>query len=591
MILSIESSMPTFKPVRFHAGLNIMLAEKSPDSNEGHTRNSAGKTSLIEIIHFLLGGKADPDSLMRHPKLAEHTFRGTFLIGGYPITIERSGSKAARIFLYEGNFEFLGLNPKKDKSSARWWVSNEDWKTLLGHQWFELPSTLEGTAYAESYTPTYRSMFSYFARRHSSGAFIRPEKQAEAQQRWDWQVNLSYLLGLDWQIPYDLQKVRERERQLAELKKAADGGALEELIGTVAELRPAVVLAEAKAVRLRDELSRFQVLDAYRDMMDRATRIKTELQAITRRAVSLRETLAYLQESLKQERVPNRDDIGRLYNAVGIELPETARRRLNEVERFYESVIANRRTHLQSEIDIIEQELAEAEIRVAALDAERSEILRTLEGRGALEDFVALQKRYADAEAEAASLRERFKAAESLESETTQLSIDRASIKRRLQADHHARRNRLDEAILLVSDTIATLYEDRQGKFEVEATENGPEFRISIQGDRGGGIANMEIFCLDQALFTIWARREKGPGFLIHDSHMYDGVDSRQVAKAIILGKAIAEQYNGQYIVTLNSDIFDSLPLPSTLDREVVVLPTRLSDAGETGGLFGFRFD
>jgi uncharacterized protein YydD (DUF2326 family) len=212
-------------------------------------------------------------------------------------------------------------------------------------------------------------------------------------------------------------------------------------------------------------------------------------------------------------------------------------------------------------------------------------------GCGALEDFTALQKRLADADAEAASLRERFKAAEALESETTQLGIDRKSIKRRLQEDHHLRRDRLDEAILLIGEAIGHLYEERQGKFEVEATENGPEFRISIQGDRGGGISNMEIFCLDHALFAMWSGRKKGPGFLIHDSHLFDGVDERQVANALDLGATTATHLGGQYIVTLNSDIFDSLPLPDCLDRDAIVVPTRLSDESERGGLFGFQFD
>jgi uncharacterized protein YydD (DUF2326 family) len=383
--------------------------------------------------------------------------------------------------------------------------------------------------------------------------------------------------------------VRQRESQLDELKKAAKGGALGHLIGTVAELWPAVVLAEARATKLREQLARFQVHDAYREMMDRAANAETEMQALARRAVSLRETLAHLQDALKRERLPERDDVTRLYQAVGIELPESAKRRFEDVERFHQSVVENRRLRLQEEIDAIGRELAVGELRAAELDAGRSETLRTLEGRGALEDFTALQKRLADAEA--ASLRERFKAAEALESETTQLGIDRKSIKRRLQEDHHLRRGRLDEAILLIGEAIGYLYEERQGKFEVEATENGPEFRISIQGDRGGGISNMEIFCLDHALFAMWSGREKGPGFLIHDSHLFDGVDERQVANALDLEAATATRLGGQYIVTLNSDIFDSLPLPNTLDRDAIVVPTRLSDESETGGLFGFQFD
>ena len=41
----------------------------------------------------------------------------------------------------------------------------------------------------------------------------------------------------------------------------------------------------------------------------------------------------------------------------------------------------------------------------------------------------------------------------------------------------------------------------------------------------------------------------------------------------------------------MNSDIFDRLPLPDGMDRDDVVLPVRLSDIDESGGLFGFRFD
>ena len=124
----------------------------------------------------------------------------------------------------------------------------------------------------------------------------------------------------------------------------------------------------------------------------------------------------------------------------------------------------------------------------------------------------------------------------------------------------------------------------------VEATDNGPEFHISIEGDRGGGISNMEIFCLDLALLNLVTERFGGPGFLIHDSHLFDGVDVRQITRALLLGHRATNGKNLQYIVTMNSDVFDSLPLPNEIEREQIVLNTRLSDETETGGLFGFRF-
>jgi uncharacterized protein YydD (DUF2326 family) len=201
-----------------------------------------------------------------------------------------------------------------------------------------------------------------------------------------------------------------------------------------------------------------------------------------------------------------------------------------------------------------------------------------------------MQRELADVEASAASLRERFKAAEALEGESTKLDIDRANLKRKLQEDHHVREKALDEAILIIADAIAELYDDRAGRFVVEATENGPEFRISIEGDRGGGIANMEIFCFDLALLQIVTKRFGGPGFLIHDSHLFDGVDERQIAGALRLGKRTSERLQQQYIVTMNSDIFDRLPADESMDLRAAVLDTRLSDKTEDGGLFGFRF-
>jgi uncharacterized protein YydD (DUF2326 family) len=591
MIVAIQSSLPSFKTVQFHEGLNVLLADTLPTSTEKQSRNSAGKTSLLEIIHFLHGSDCDPESIFRTKALIKHSFTGRLLLGGESFAVERSGSDPSKIFLLEGPKDRTELPTRTDKASGRTYTSNVSWRLFLGHTMFGLPAKLEGTAYDETFTPTFRSMFSYFVRRREAGGFIEPARQAEKQQSWDWQVNLSYLLGLDWQIPFEFQKVRARERSLEELKKAVKQGAFGDVLATVAELRPQLTVAETRAQRLREHLANFEVLDSYRELARRAAHAKTEFQALGREAVSLNETLQHLELALASEKPPEKADLQKLYATAGVELPGIALRRFEEVSAFHDSVIKNRRRSLEQEIASTKEQILLGEKRMAAFDLERSSILKMLEGRGALEDFVRLQKELALCEASAATLRERFKAAEILEGETTQLQIDRSNLKRRLQEDHQQRRALLDEMILLIAGTIAELYDDRAGKFVVEATANGPEFRISIEGDRGGGIANVEIFCFDLALFNVVSRRLNGPGFLVHDSHLFDGVDERQIARALLLGARAADAKGLQYIVTMNSDIFNSLPLSSELDRSKIVLSTRLSDETETGGIFGLRFD
>ena len=590
MILSIESSLKSFKPLSFREGLNVLLSDKSAVSTEKQTRNSAGKTSLVEIIHFLYGADCEKDSLFRLPQLINETFRGRLRIGGEEFTIERGGAEPAKVFLLAGGEDRADIPKKLDKASERFYVSNTNWKAFLGHSLFGLPMDERGTAFDEAYTPSFRSMFSYFARRRDSGGFIGPERQAEKQHRSDWQVNLSYLLGLDWQIPFEFTKIRLREKTLEELRKAVKAGALGQVVGTVAELRPQVTIAEAKADKLRRELASFQVHESYKELSKRAAQAKSEMQSIVRRTVSLNESLEYLEAALKSEKPPQRSDIQQLYEAAGIELPGVALRRFDEVSSFYESVVANRRVHVGNEIANVTAQIAAEEAAVSRLDRERSAILQDLDGQGALDDFLVLQRELADSDAQAATLRERFKAAEVLEGESTKLNIDRANLQRRLQEDHHVRSTALTEAILVIANAISRLYDDRAGRFVVKATDNGPEFQISIEGDRGGGISNIEIFCFDLALFKAVTAGLGGPGFLLHDSHLFDGVDERQIAGALQLGLEATQGKGLQYIVTMNSDIFERLPLPKTIDVSTVVLETRLSDEGEEGGLFGFRF-
>jgi uncharacterized protein YydD (DUF2326 family) len=582
MIISITSSIPTFKSVAFQAGLNVLIADKTPTSTERQTRNSAGKTSLIEIVHFLFGSDCDKDSLFRSNALLAHTFTGSFRLNEGLFTVERGGEEPSRIYLRERP-ENTTLEIKEERATGRSYTSLLAWRAYLGSEFFRLPVDRSGTVFAPSGTPSYRSLFSYFVRRENAGGFLHPERNSEMQQRVDWQVNLSYLFRLDWEIPLAFQKVRDREKNLAELKKAAKSGALGSVVGTVAELRPKVTIAEKRATTLREQLAHFQVLDSYLELARHAA-------AITREAVSIQEVLQHLNEALESEVPTKQPDLQRLYAAAHVELPGVALRRLEDVESFHQSVLENRRTHLATQLSEAKEALRKGQERLGVLDNERSGILQQLAGRGALEDFLQIQKELVALEAEEANLRERFKTAEIMEGEATQLDIDRANLKRRLQGDYRERNDQLEESIVLIADLISTLYDDRAGRFLVEATNNGPEFRISIDGDRGGGISNMEIYCLDLTLLTLTSRHFGGPGFLIHDSHLFDGVDERQIAQALLVGHRVSSASNQQYIVTMNSDIFDRLPLLDDFDRSSIVLPVRISDETETGGLFGVRY-
>jgi len=592
MIISVDSSILTFKKVKFRKkGLSVLVSDRRPNSDDGETRNSAGKTSLIEIIHFLHGGNCDKDSIFRTEALVEHTFVAKLKINGVKFTVERSGEAPSKIYL-GGDFEkFEDWPVVFEKKTERNYISNENWKLALGNEMFGLPLDPVGTLFEKSYTPSFRSMFSYFARNNNSGGFTSHERNAERQQRWDWQQNLSYLFNLDWTISGKFREVGAREKQLEALKKLAKSGGLENVVGSSAELRSKVTVADQQANDMREQLKNFEVLQSYSELSSSAAQAKSEMQSIARHNISLRENLIHLESALEQEAPPSAESLEEIYRSAGVQLPGVTLKHMGSVEIFYSSIIENRIAHLKDEIDFISNEISENEEASLVLNERRREILKLLESKGALEDFVDLQKKLAELESKVANLNEQFKNAKVIEGEDTQLDIDRLSLLKELQHDFSDRQDVIDAAILAVSNTIAKLYNDRDGGFKIKSTNRGPVFEVFIDGDRGEGIGNMEIFCLDLALFELNAKQNRGPGFLIHDSHLFDGVDERQIAQALALAAKTAKQEGLQYIVTMNSDIFDRLPLPKTIDKDKVVLKSRLSDESNSGGLFGFKFN
>ena len=68
-------------------------------------------------------------------------------------------------------------------------------------------------------------------------------------------------------------------------------------------------------------------------------------------------------------------------------------------------------------------------------------------------------------------------------------------------------------------------------------------------------------------------------------------MDERQVAKALQLGAERAEAVGFQYIVTMNSDALPREGFKTGFDIRSYVMDTKLTDATDTGGLFGLRFE
>jgi uncharacterized protein YydD (DUF2326 family) len=587
MILSITSDIPSFKSVRFHRGLNVLLADVSAQTTEGHTRNSAGKSSLVEIIHFMLGG--DTTSLFKALEIYPHSFSAVLRINRRVVRVTRRCEEPNRILVDEKRAHRHGLELLCDDETGERYVSIDDWEQYLGHAWFALPRHREGSAFEARNSPTFRKLIGYFARRSRDLGFAHPDRFVGQQAKSDSQIALSYLLGLDWQIPLAIRELKERRETLTKIRKSVKDGELGAMFDSSASIRPELTRAEERVELLKRQSESFQVLASYRELSDAATNLRGRMSQLALDLSVAKDTISHLEQLLTQEKAPAYAAVQTLYQAANIELPEVALRRFEDMERFQTSVVENRRTYLKSQIDELRQHTAAMEADLKQADDQRAAILKNLQGKGAFEDLQRIHDELGTASSRAELLREKLRNANILEHKTTEMKKDSAELELRLHKDYDERSDAISAATRLVDHAIAALYDDRTGNLLIEPKKTGPSFTVSIEGGGNqGGIDQMKVFCFDVMLYQRVTERLGGPLFLVHDSHLFDGVDPRQARSALLLGAEVSARTHGQYIVTMNSDKFGKFGDKPELTGAVIA--TRLTD-DEHGGLFGFRFD
>jgi uncharacterized protein YydD (DUF2326 family) len=585
MIRRIGSDLESFKTLDFGPGLNVLLADKSEGATDRQSRNGAGKTSFVDTVHFLTGGKAGPDSIFRSDELINSTFDMQMDVGGDEITVERSGATPSKVYL-NGPVEDWPIPPKFDEERGVFTLSNVNWTHSLGAKWFGLDAPPDTDI---KFQPTFRSLFSYFARRQSSGAFQAPTQQASMQFMWDQQVAISYLLGMDWTISQGFQGLREKEKVVKSLGKAARSGELGPHFGRSADLRTKLAVVSRRVEQVREQLNSFEVIPEYRALETEASEITRAINALGEENFVDRRLISELDAALQDEEAPDSADLAKLYAEAGIILPDLLKRRLDEVESFHQTIIENRRSHLGAEHVSAGKRIEDREAKKQTLDARRRQLMEVLQSGGALEQYTAMREELGRAESEVETVRQRLETAEMLESTKADLDTERNRLSQALRDDIHERNDLLNEAIISFEDLSQSLYE-QAGSLTIDAGSTGPTFEVKIDGQRSKGITNMQIFCFDLMMMELSTNRGHSPGFLIHDSHLFDGVDERQVAKALQVGAERAASCGFQYIVTMNSDAIPSEGFKAGFDINAHVLPTRLTDATDDGGLFGVRF-
>jgi uncharacterized protein YydD (DUF2326 family) len=581
MIHSISANHRSFIPIQFERGLNVITAERTRHSSKKDSRNGVGKSTLIEILHFCLGADPKRGRSIFVSELSEWAFTLEVTVGRGRVFATRAIGDPKKVWI-DGNAEGWPVDALLDVDSNKEYVDVEDWKKVLAHFWYALPKDFE-----EKYHPSFRSLVSYAVRR-SIDAYSDPFRHFRVQAPWDVQVNIAYLLGLAWEPASRRQAIKDSEEALDGLTRALKQGLLDGVGLNLGELETERVRLETECQVAQAELSAFRVVETYEQIQQEADVLTQRLHELSNRVASDKRKLKFYEEAMKSERPPDQEAFEQLYREAGLLFSETTVATIEAAREFHINLVAGRRVFLEQEATELRHRIVAGRERLEDLSRARAMLMRVLETSGSLDEFSQLQRRMTESAEALATAERRIRELKSISQKKTELKAQKAQIESEILQSYEDRHGQRDQAVRLFAENTQALYQT-SGRLVIDASDKGYRFSIEIAREGSTGIERMKTFCFDMTVSQLLAIGHRGPGFIVHDSIIFDGVDARQRALALERAAALSEKAGFQYIVTINSDMVPRSDFSKEYKFDQYVR-RRLSDKGLEGRLLGVEF-
>lgn len=577
---SLAASFDEFRDLEFVGGLNVVLADRAETAGLTDSRNGLGKTTMVALVDFCLG--AQPGNHIR--QMAGRAWSFSLAIttrSGAQIVVTRAVDDASSIVL-DGDLERTSLADRDSTSDAplsHLVIGNSAWTTWLREEVF--PTALVGS---EIKPPSFRSLIRRFIR-YRLDAFLSPFNSMANPGALQTQSENAFLLNLDWRLASEWSALGTRKKQILLMDDPDES--VEEQIGS---LQSQLIRAQRQVESIRGDIEGFSVLPEYREVEQQVDRWAAEIKALANENIVDRRVIGTYESRQREEFSSSSVDVERLFDEAGVALGDAVIRSLDEAAAFHLAVVSNRVAYLEAELRRLQERLAARELRQAQLSEEQAQALQLLRSGGALEDFAVMQQRLGTAQAEASDIQSRIGLLTDLRARKTQLKADELNLKSRTDADLDERLDRRAQIISRFGEILEGMYGE-QADLRVVLGKTGLQFSTKLPRSGSSGVDKIAIFAYDIAVIEDLCTQSRGPGFLIHDSTIFDGVDERQVAEALVVAMKSAEEYGYQYIVTLNSDVapideLEGLGVAAAFEQSVVLT---LSDADDTGGLLGVR--
>jgi len=528
-LIELSANQKSFKTIRFNpSGLTLIVGDSSPDRLEGSS-NGVGKTLALKLVHHCLG--ANLDNKMK-AAIPEWVFSLEFSINGKDHLIERSAD-GKKLALDEKAIQHKKLL---------------DWLNSSGV--FRLDSELPGLSF--------RSLINRFGRRLAEDCAdpLTTKKEPE----FDSYLRSLYLLGADCHL---VPNKKDNKKRLDDLKRSLknwdNDHVLHDMFRAGSQPKVRAEWLDREIPRIKDDLNRFRVAEDYRAIELEAGELTRELREIEKQIAILKFQIEGIYKSLTNQPDIKKDDLLELYAGLQDVFKQEILVHFEAVECFHNSLAINRKTRLEADRARLKTKLDENEGYRNRIGAKRDQLLASLQGKRALDEYASLAKQLARHESEREKLGEYLEFANKLKKQ--EQTIKEKMVEDDRKAANYAETNPLHVADEKFSALVELLYPRTPAGIILEANSNDNQIRynleVAIEGQESDGINAARIVCFDWVYFLHGANHNCG--FLWHDNRLFAHMDPKPRGAWFSHVMATAAANGKQYIASLNTENYEAM--------------------------------
>lgn len=530
----LYSEPAIFEPVLFESGLNIIMGEKSTDSEK---TNGVGKSICIEFLNFCLLKKISESRVDLIPAdVIDKTSKVMLdiLINQDNITIVRSLSHLEEISIFKNGEEIV-------------FDSIDNATKNLENLYFQNYSVNKSKI-------SFRNMLSPIIRDERS-EFKDIIQCFDTKKRIpaDYRPHLFFLhlnIELYLEIKNLLKDLENKKSYLNETKKI--------LIVKPSEAKAQLNELQSEVTKINTSIENLKNNESFDTIQNDLVKIEFEASKLRREQQAIKYEIRQI-ESLPQPENISKNDIATLFNQFKAGLGDMIEKSLVELENFKDKVNSFRNLLVNSRLEDLKQRLFSLNEKLKVFDDRYTEKISLLDSGGVLKDLKSSINIFNSKNNEFSNLRTLIDRYDNAEKDKKTLSKVKSEKIADLDEDICNKKDIIDSFENTILDIHEIIMGNRKSHFEIKTIDKISSkefiyFDLRIDDDGAHSIERMKVFIYDISLIVNSYTSAHHPKFLVHDNIFNSDNDSLYKSLNFLYEIANNSTKEFQYILTLNTD-------------------------------------